>query len=171
MIVLGRVTGPFGILGWLRIHPFGDDPLAWGKMKQWWLTTNPDAPDAQWHPHTLAGLKPHGGDGVVARLKEVPDRTAAESLTGWYIGAPRDALPENDPDEFYWADLVGMAVVNNQGESLGSVVEIIAGAANDVLRITDNAGKERLLPFVEAVVTEVDTVGRRLLVEWGSDWD
>lgn len=171
MIVLGRVTGPFGILGWLRIHPFGDDPLAWGEMKQWWLSNDPDAADSAWKPYSLAGLKAHGGEGVVARLKEVPDRTAAEAMIGFYIGAPREALPDNDPDEFYWADLVGLAVTNTAGEALGEVTEIIAGAANDVISVKDDAGKQRLLPFVEAVVKEVDTVGRRMVVEWGSDWD
>lgn len=170
MIVLGRITAPFGILGWLRVHAFGDDPLAWGDMDCWWLSADADAADQAWKAYDLAELKAHG-DGIVARLKGVSDRNAAEALIGYYIGAPRESLPENDPDEFYWADLVGLAVVNTAGESLGEVVEVIAGTANDVLAIRDAVGRQRLLPFVEAVVKEVDTTGRRVVVEWGADWD
>jgi 16S rRNA processing protein RimM len=48
MIVLGRIVAPFGVQGWLRVHPFGDDPEAWRKMPQWWLSADADAPAEGW---------------------------------------------------------------------------------------------------------------------------
>lgn len=168
MVVLGRITGAFGIRGWVKIHPFGDDPEAWGDMEAWWLNRDADAEEG-WKAYPLLEVKSHG-DGLVARLKGVDDRTAAEALRGIYIGAPREALPEGDDDEFYWTDLVGLEVVNAEGASLGRVEEILQGVANDVLRLKDDQGTERLLPFVDAVVKEVDTAGGKLLVEWGADW-
>lgn len=168
MVVLGRITGAFGIRGWLRIHPFGDDPESWGDMEALWLNRDAEA-EGGWSAYPLLELKNHG-DGLVLHLKGVDDRTAAEALKGFYFGAPRDALPESEDDEYYWSDLVGLAVVNAEGASLGRVEEILQGVANDVLRLKDEAGVERLLPFVDAVVKEVDTAGGRLVVDWGADW-
>ena len=67
MIVLGRIVAPFGVQGWLRVHPFGDDPEAWRKMPQWWLSAHVDAPAGSWKVHGLEAVKLHG-DGVVAKL-------------------------------------------------------------------------------------------------------
>ncbi|MDD5296823.1 MAG: ribosome maturation factor RimM [Rhodocyclaceae bacterium] len=167
MVVLGRITGAFGIRGWVRVHPFGDDPESWGKMASWWLSRDADGGD--WEGRELLEAKWHG-DGLVAHLKGIEDRTAAEALRGCYVGAPREALPESEEGEYYWADLVGLAVVNLAGESLGNVVEVIQGVAHDVLRLKDDAGVERMLPFVDAVVKEVDTEAGRVRVEWGVDW-
>ncbi len=167
MVVLGRITGAFGIRGWVRVHPFGDDPESWAEMASWWLSTDPDGSD--WVARDLLEAKWHG-DGLVAHLKGVEDRTAAEALRGYFVAAPREALPESGEDEFYWADLVGLEVVNLAGESLGRVEEVLQGVAHDVLRVKDGAGTERLLPFVEAVVKEVDKEAGRLVVEWGADW-
>jgi 16S rRNA processing protein RimM len=64
MIVLGRIVAPFGVHGWLRVHPFGDDPEAWRKMPQWWLSSDVEAPDERWKAHDLEAVKIHG-DGVV----------------------------------------------------------------------------------------------------------
>lgn len=167
MVVLGRITGAFGIRGWVRIHAFGDDPQSWAAMPTWWLSADDSAPDSQWLSYGLMEFKPHG-DAWVARLKDVADRTAAEALRGLYLGVPRDALPESGEDEYYWADLIGLDVVNLAGEKLGQVAEVLDGVAHDVLRVVDESGVERLLPFVEAVVQEVAT--DRIIVEWGADW-
>lgn len=167
MVVLGRITGAFGIRGWVRIHPFGDDPETWAEMPNWWLCANADSEAEGWKVYPLLELKPHG-DGLVARLKGVDDRSTAELLRGFFVGAPREDLPETDDGEFYWADLVGLEVVNHTGDRLGRVTDVMSGVAHDVLRITDDAGTERLLPFVDAVVKEV--ADGRVLVEWGADW-
>jgi len=165
IVVLGRLADPYGIRGWMRVHPFGDDPLAWKAMPAWWVGKE----GGPWREVALKGLKLHS-DGVVVLLDGVPDRTAAEALKGLLVGAPRQALPATGEDEFYWADLVGLEVVNAAGERLGQVAGLIETGANDVLRVAAADGTERLLPFVESVVLAVEKESGIIRVEWRSDW-
>lgn len=165
IVVLGRLADPYGIRGWLRLHPFGDDPLAWAEMPVWWIGRE----GGPWREVGLKGLKAHG-DGIVVLLDEVPDRTAAEALKGALVGAPREMLPPPADDEFYWGDLLGLVVVNEADETLGTVAGLIETGANDVLRVVAEDGTERLLPFVEAVVLAVEKEAGRIRVAWGSDW-
>lgn len=167
MVVLGRLTAPYGVKGWLHLHPFGDDPASWKRMPQWWLARD-DGPNAQWMPYEVSGLRRHGG-GWVVKLNGVDARAGAEALTGWFFGAAKEALPRTDDGEYYWADLIGLRVVNAQGISLGSVEQVIETGANDVLRLLDGE-HERLLPFIEQVVKEVDVAGGRMMVDWQADW-
>lgn len=165
IIVLGRLADPYGVRGWLRLYPFGDDPMNWAEMPVWWVTKEGEP----WREIGLKGLKAHG-DGLVVLLDGVVDRTAAEAMKGLLVGAPRDALPSTGDDEFYWGDLVGLEVVNTADERLGKVAGLIETGANDVLRVVGEDGVERLLPFVAAVVLAVEKEAGRIRVEWGSDW-
>ena len=168
MIVLGRIVAPFGIQGWLRVHPFGDDPEAWRKMPQWWLAADAEAPAASWKAHALEAVKLHG-DGVVAKLAGIDDRDASEALGSCYIGAPREALPAPAQDEYYWSDLVGLGVVNMQDRPLGRVKSLIETGAHQVLVVADGE-RERLLPFVGHVVRLVDVAEGVIRIDWDSDW-
>lgn len=168
MIVLGRIVAPFGVKGWVKVHPFGDDPLSWRDMPQWWLADSAEAPEAAWQPVKLAGFRAHGG-GLIASFEGVADRNGAEALQGRYIAAPREALPSTSEDEYYWGDLVGLAVVNQAGETLGTVDALMSTGAHDVLQVRDG-DEERLIPFVAAYVLDVDLPARTIRVEWGKDW-
>lgn len=165
IVVLGKLVDPYGIRGWIRLHPFGDDPLAWADMPVWWIGKE----SGPWREIKLKGLKSHG-DSVVVLLDEVPDRSAAEALKGMLVGAPRSALPATGDDEYYWADLIGLEVVNTAGEQLGKVAGLIETGANDVLQVRADDRTERLLPFVDSVVLAVEKDAGRIRVEWGSDW-
>jgi 16S rRNA processing protein RimM len=165
IVILGRLADPYGIQGWMKLHAYGDDPLAWAKMPVWWMGRE----GGPWREVGLKGLKAHG-NGVVVLLDAAPDRTAAEGLKGMLVGAPRELLPVPAEDEYYWADLVGLAVVNGAGEALGKVAGLIETGANDVLRVLGDDGVERLLPFVDAVVLDVDREAGVIRVEWGADW-
>lgn len=168
MVVLGRIAAPYGIKGWVKLHPFGDDPAAWAGMPRWWLGKSADGAD--WLPMTLEELRAHG-KGLIAKFDGIDDRTAAEKLDGMYVGAPRDELPATGEDEFYWGDLVGLAVVNEGGERLGKVASLIEAGANQVLVVKDEvADKEHLLPFVAEVVKDVAVAEGRIRVAWGKDW-
>lgn len=166
MIVLGRIVAPYGVKGWVKVSPFGDDPAAWCDMRQWWL--GPSAESEDWSPQLLKGLRIHG-KGVVVKFDGVDDRTAAEKLDGLYVAAPREALPQTSQDEYYWGDLVGLLVVNMEGATLGTVASLVETGANAVLVVRDG-DIERLLPFIAQVVKDVDVAGRRIRVEWGTDW-
>jgi len=150
----------------MRLHPFADDPEVLGRMPDWWLATSTDATD--WkvlHPEIV---KAHG-DSWTVKFLGIEDRAGAEALSGLYVAAPRVALPATASGEFYWADLVGLRVVNEVGAELGSVESLIETGANDVLVVRDGE-IERLLPFVAAVVLDVDVPGGVISVAWGADW-
>ena len=113
-----------------------------------------------------------GGDGLIASSPGVPDRTAAEALRGARIFIARSQFPKPGTDEFYWADLIGLAVVNREGLTLGSVVGLLDTGPHSVLRIQPPAadGEEVLIPFVSAYVDSVDLPTRRIVVDWGPDY-
>jgi 16S rRNA processing protein RimM len=167
IVVLGKVAGAYGLLGAVKVHPFADDPQCWGTMPRWWLGHEGDAPET-WRCLRLIRCREQTGL-LVATLDGIDDRDAAESLRGMLVGAPRESLPAPEDGEYYWDDLVGLDVVNMQAQALGRVAGLIETGANDVLRVEEE-GRERLLPFVEAVVREVDVPGRRIRVDWERDW-
>jgi 16S rRNA processing protein RimM len=173
LIVLGRLSAPFGVQGWLRLHPFGDDPQSWREIEYWQTSRDADAPAAQWGQLKLAALKMQNS-GPVVKFEGCDDRNAADGLVGLYVAVPRHALPDTGQDEYYWTDLVGLAVVNSAGVVLGRIDRLLETGANDVLVVVDDAagGKpvERLIPFVSAVVTDVERSARVVRVEWDAQW-
>ncbi|MES2770572.1 MAG: ribosome maturation factor RimM [Pseudomonadota bacterium] len=184
MVVLGKIVGPYGVQGAVRIHPFADDPLSWAKLPQWWLSKEGTAESTlpeHWRASKLISCKAHN-DSLIARLECVPDRASSENLHGILIGVPRHALPATAKNEYYWADLIGLDVFNKDNELLGQVLGLIATPANDVLRVLpaqidkktstaqEKLAAERLLPFVNSVVLDVDLQAGRIKVDWGIDW-
>lgn len=105
---------------------------------------------------------------LVVELEVLHDRNASEAVRGMLVGVPRTAMPAVGKDEYYWADLIGMQVVNAHDQVLGRVLGLIDTSANDVLRVGDKDGAERLLPFVASVVLDVDMNERRIRVRLGS---
>lgn len=168
MVVMGRIVAPFGIKGWVKIQPFADDALDWGGMPEWWLAGSDDAPESAWKAYRLHECRAHGNI-LVAALDGVDDRNASEALKGMFVGAPRSALPATTEDEFYWADLTGLAVVNTAGEALGTVSGLMSTGAHDILQVVDG-DVERLIPFVKAYVLEVDGAAGLIRVDWQKDW-
>jgi 16S rRNA processing protein RimM len=137
-------------------------------MPQWWLSADANAPAASWKAYDLEEVKLHG-DGVVAKLAGIDDRDASEALGSCYFGARREALPPPAQHEYYWADLIGLAVVNMQDQPLGRVKSLIETGANQVLVVVDGES-ERLLPFIEHVVKLVDVPEGLIRADWDSDW-
>ena len=160
---MGRIVAPYAVKGWVRIQPFTeylDSLLDYGA---WWL----GRPGA-WREIRVVDGKVHG-QYLLAELEGVSDRDAAEALQGMDVAVNRDEFPEIESDEYYWDDLIGLDVVNAEGMSLGQVTGLLETGVHDVLKVLGE--RERLIPFVATYVREVDTKGRRILVDWGADWD
>jgi 16S rRNA processing protein RimM len=171
MIVLGRIIAPYGVNGWLRLHPFGDDPERWREIGRWWLGSD-EKDFSGWRAWPLQAMR-RQGKGWVVKLTGVEDRNGAEQLVGSFIGAPRNALPATEQDEYYWADLVGLSVVNEKQETLGRVAELIESGAHAVMVVMEGEGEraqQRLLPFVGKVVKTVDVPAGVIRVDWERDW-
>ena len=199
-VEVGRILGAWGIKGGIKVAPFADDPQALFSARRWFLkpaesirpTAKAAAAQAAATPAhktpaqkaALAAPLPvalsvHGvrdqGDAIVALAPEIADRDAAEALKGVRVFVSRATFPAPDPDEFYWIDLIGLAVANREGVALGEVVGLIDTGPHCVLRIQPPAAEgpqaeERLIPFVEAYVDKVDMAGRAILVDWGLDF-
>ena len=160
---MGRVTGPYGVRGWIKVRPFTETAEGLVAHAKWWVGR-----EGEWREVTVADAAAHSGQ-VVALLEGLADRERAAALKGMEVAVPRDAFPETDEGEYYWADLIGLKVANLQGDELGEVAEVFSNGAQDVLRVVED-GHERLIPFVAAVVGRVDLADARIEVDWGKDW-
>lgn len=168
-MVLGKVTDAYGIKGWVRLHAFGDDPLGWKKIARWWARPERGLQNLPWRPLELANARMHG-ESLIVHFAGCDDRNAAEALKGCLLAVDPSDLPKPAEDEFYWAELIGLAVQNTDGVALGTVRELIETGANDVLVVEAPDGQERLLPFVGAVVKVVDRAAGVIRVEWDAGW-
>jgi len=177
-VEVGRVLGAWGVKGGIKVKPFAADPQALFSSKRWYLqppeTVLPQGNRAvRPLPPLLRVVQARGhGDGVVATLQEIDDRDAAQALAGARVFIPRASFPTPDEGEFYWIDLIGLAVVNRAGVELGTVTGLIETGPHCVLRVqaADAEAPERLIPFVAAYVDAVDLPGRRVVVDWDPDY-
>jgi 16S rRNA processing protein RimM len=124
----------------------------------------------------VAEVKSHR-DGVVARFEGMDDRNLAEALKGARIYLPRSAFPATPEGEYYWVDLIGLEVINREGELMGVVRDLMPTGPHSVLVLeyTETVdGKvqpaERMIPFVAAYVDGVDQQARRITVDWQKDY-
>ncbi|WP_253273569.1 ribosome maturation factor RimM [Collimonas arenae] len=177
LVVVGYITGAYGINGWVRIKSYSADADALLHAKTWWLgrQNSPELRDVE-----MMQAKNHSGD-IVARLMGVAGRDAAEAMKGTVVHIPRSHFPALSDDEFYWVDLIGLVVENLQGEHLGVVADLMDNGAHPILRITvpavadqgkdqNKAAPELLIPFVEQFVKTVDQAAKKITVDWGLDY-
>nr|WP_315483656.1 ribosome maturation factor RimM [uncultured Undibacterium sp.] len=177
LVIVGYVSGAFGLQGWVKIRPYSTTADALLEAPLFWLESVAQAGVApNLREVKRLSSKIHGED-VVARLDEVPDRTAAEALKGTVVKVSRQAFPALEQDEFYWVDLIGLAVQNLQGEDLGVVRAMMDNGAQSILRVAASdvpeaelMKHERLIPFVDHFVKEVDREAKKIVVDWGSDY-
>ena len=173
---VGRIGEAWGLKGGFRVLAYADPPEALLAASRWHLRPSDDLR----RPKAAAALPAMleianvraSGDGLVAASPAVPDRTAAEALRGARIFIARSQFPATATDEFYWADLIGLAVATRDGVALGHIVGLIDTGPQSVLRIQPAASDadEVLIPFVSAYVDSVDLAARRVVVDWGLDY-
>ena len=167
---VGYVSGAYGIVGGIRVTPHSADADALLNVKTWWVSK------PTLHAVTVRSSKLHGGD-VVATLVGLQGRDAAEALKGATVQIARSAFPALEEDEYYWSDLIGLDVVNLQGEALGKVADMMSNGAQSILRIvpvpdpsSDEKAPERLVPFVDQFVKTVSLDQKLITLDWGLDF-
>ena len=168
---MGRIGEAWGLKGGFRVVAYAEPPLALLAARRWHLRPAEEARPGPAIPPLLeiAGVRPRG-DGYVASSPAVADRTAAEALRGARVFVSRADFPEPASDEFYWADLIGMTVVNRAGVGLGDVAGLLDNGAQSVLRVAAaRGGAEILIPFVPVYVDTVDLAARRITVDWETE--
>jgi 16S rRNA processing protein RimM len=173
MVVMGRVVAPYGVYGWLKVIPDTEAIDGLFDYDTWWLGKGDD-----WREMVVETAKLHN-DVIVVKLEGIDDRDAAFACKGKQIAVPRDQLPEPEPNEYYWSDLIGLRVKNQQGVDFGLIEDVFETGANDVLVVKAEVIKsetnkdkpqERLLPFIASVVLEVDLKAKTMLVDWDEDF-
>ncbi|AOB30728.1 16S rRNA processing protein RimM [Bordetella sp. H567] len=155
LVELGRITGAYGVKGWVKIQPHSADAdvllaIASGSSttssppSTWWLirhappgTTGASSRTSSPHPYVIRAARPQGSH-IVAQLDGIADRDQAEALKGMAVCAPRSAFPAPDEDEYYWVDLIGCSVHgddNGAAALLGIVDEVVDNGAHALLKV------------------------------------
>lgn len=156
-VLIGHVSGLHGLKGWVKIHSFTDPRSAIFEYQPWWLGDERKAVK-------LERGQPNGKT-LIARFPGVDSAEQARALVGQDIRVPRTALPEAGEGQWYWSDLIGLAVINRDGVPLGTVRRMIETGANDVMVL--DGERERLVPFLAGQVVErVDLEAGEILVDW-----
>jgi 16S rRNA processing protein RimM len=162
LVLMGYVRGAFGVRGWVKIHTDTESADSLFDYPVWWLGR-----DGQWSSYRFE-------DGLVqpkslaAKLEGVDSRELAEAMRGMQIAIPRSEFPETAEDEYYWSDLIGLDVVDKDGQRFGQVAELMETGANDVLVVREGK-REWLIPFVGQFVLDVDLAAKRITVDWNLD--
>jgi 16S rRNA processing protein RimM len=174
-VEVARVLDAWGVKGGLKLQPFAKDPQALFSSRRWYLEAPTTLPGGGRRLLRVISAREQG-DVVVAQVREIDDRDSAEALRHWRVFVSRASFPTAGDGEYYWVDLLGLAVVNRQGVELGRVADLIDTGPHSVLRIdvlaADGASPaERLIPFVAHYVDDVSLELRRIVVDWDPQWD
>jgi len=165
LVLVGHISGAYGVGGWIKIHPYSADADALLQGKTWWLD-KPQQQDVQ-----VLQVRRQGAE-LVAQLMGVADRDAAQALKGATVSMRRSHFPALGADEFYWCDLIGLEVQNTGQETLGRVVGLIDNGAHPILRVAadDPEAAEMLIPFVAHFIVAVDQAAGKITADWGRDY-
>jgi len=156
-VCIAQIGAAHGVRGEVRLKPFTEDPLA---VTRYGVLESEDGK----RRFEIEAVRP-AKDMLVARLKGVTDRNAAEALKNIRLYVARAKLPKPNADEFYHADLVGLTAQKKNGETVGTVKAIHNFGAGDLLEIEAASGATIMLPFNETTVPVVDVAGGRIVVE------
>lgn len=158
-VVIGRFGAPHGIRGDIRVHSFTDPLLQIIKYQPWQVSLR-----GQPVPVEITRHQQHN-DQLIVHIKGFDDRDEVRCFTNLDIAVPRESLPETNENEHYWHDLIGLAVVNINGEEMGVITAIFATGSNDVI-VIEKDGKESYIPYLNTVVLNIDHNQRRMQVDW-----
>ncbi|MFL6621031.1 MAG: ribosome maturation factor RimM [Sulfurifustis sp.] len=157
-VQVGRIAGLFGVRGWIKVYSHTRPRESILSYSPWLIER-----DGNWQTFEVAEGHAHG-KGVIARLEGCEDRDAAARLVGGQIHISMSQLPAAGKNEYYWAELEGLRVVNTTGTELGRVSHLFETGANDVMVVRGD--RERLIPFAATVVQRVDRAAGVIYVDW-----
>ena len=173
LVLVGHVLDAQGIRGLVKIKPYSKEPLALFSAPLVWLSKPPALADFA-RPMAVKTAKEHSGQ-ILLGLEDINDRDQALAIKGMAVYVSRADFPEEEDDSFYWVDLIGLPVINEQGQTLGLVVDLMDNGAQSILCVRLEGQKEdRLIPFIESVVKsvnkDVNDPERQIVVDWQLDW-
>ncbi len=164
LVIMGRIVAPYGVFGWLKVLPDTEQIDGLLDYKTWWI-----GKDNDWRELKVEEAKIHN-DVIVVKLQGISERDGAFACKGKQVAVPRAALPKPGKNEYYWSDLIGLQVRNLQAVDFGKISDVFATGANDVIVAKNDEARERLIPFIDAAIIEVDMVAKTMLVDWDADF-
>ncbi|MGZ8153353.1 MAG: ribosome maturation factor RimM [Methylovulum sp.] len=163
LLNIGKISGVFGVKGWVKVFSFTDtreDILGYSP----WLLKK--AGETRLIKVLGGSLQ---GKAIIAQLDGVNDRNEAEALVGWDIFIPKEQLPALADGEYYWSDLIGLSVETTHGVPLGKVDGLMETRANDVLIVKGE--KERAIPFLQGqTIINIDLEKGNIVVDWDPEF-
>lgn len=164
-MVIGKINGASGIKGWVKVFSNTDPRENIFNYKPWFLKLN-----GQWREVTITNGREQGKT-LVAHIDGVDERNLAETFIGAEIAIDKTQLAILEEGDYYWSDLVGLAVVNLAGQELGSVKKLMETGANDVLVVKTASKEELLIPYVlDYSIIKVDLAAGQMTVDWELDY-
>jgi len=163
LVVMGRIVGPFGLQGWLKVNPFTESPEGLARFDRWVLRLRDG-----WHEMSLEDFAMHS-KGPVAKFAGCDDREAADRMRGADVAIPREAMGDADEGRLYRVDLVGLEVADATGTVLGRVEGFFDTGETGVMVVSGT--RERMIPFIADYVKSVDREAGRITVDWKADYD
>ncbi len=167
LIVVGRIGAPHGVRGWVKVHSFTEPRQQLTEYQPLWIRRG-----QSWQQLDLAEVR-WQESGLLARVVDVEDRDGAALLRNCDIAIEDAQLPELEPGEYYWQELIGLEVwsrFEGQEYRLGKVVTLMETGANDVLVVEGDRDsldrRQRLIPYEDQFLLAIDTAAGRIEVDW-----
>lgn len=168
-LVLGKLTSPYGVKGWIKVYSYTDPMENIATYRPLWMVHNGKRSQLE-----VLEIKKHG-KGLVMSLKDCTAREQAALLNGAELVVPRDDLKPLEPGDYYWSQLIGLQVITTADEHLGTVYNLLETGSNDVLKVRGTSDsidqKERLIPYLpDSVVLDIDLASGTMRVDWDADF-
>ncbi|MEQ1530015.1 MAG: ribosome maturation factor RimM [Methylococcales bacterium] len=162
-INVGKVSGAFGIKGWIKIFSYTEPRENILNYSPWLLKKDHKIKQVD----VLEGNSQ--GKAIVARVSSVNDRDLAEELNGWEIFIDQAQLPKAGDGEYYWSDLIGLQVETTDHQALGVIDSLLETGANDVMIV--NGDRERVIPFLQGqTIVNIDLAAGKIIVDWDPEF-
>ena len=163
VVIMGKIVGPHGIKGWLKVPPFTEEIGTLSEYPQWLVSED----EKHWASYKVEKtiIK---DKTLLVKLSGIDDRNGSESVNKNMIGILKEELPKLDSDTYYWSDLIGLDVQNEAGYYFGTIKTMMETGSNDVMVIKGE--KEFLIPYLPDVVIKVDLEAKKVLVEWDENY-
>ncbi len=160
-IEIGNISGFFGVKGWVKLYSYSRPRVGIGKYKKFYLGDDKVL-------IRFTQIK-ESGKNIVGHIADINSREEAASYLGKALFIKKQDLPKLE-NEYYWQDLIGLTVVNQQNVTLGNIVEMLETGANDVMVISNDKKEELLIPYVFShYIVSVDLDKKTMLVDWELD--
>ncbi len=164
MLELGKISGHFGVQGWLKVYSYTEPMEQITQYKTWYLKKADN-----WKAYQIEQGR-RQGKTVVVKIAGFDNNESAATLIGQTVAIQHQQLKKLSNKSYYWVDLIGLAVYNLEQVYFGTVIQLFETGSNDVLEVEDK-GKTRLVPYIpDQVIKQVDLQAQRIDVDWDADF-